>query len=657
MIRLLSCAALLLAAASLRPAAATQSTAPAPAPATAPPLPLSVDRAAARALAAEIDAALAAAWREQSLEPAPPADDATWMRRLSLDLRGVIPTADEVAAFLADPAADKREALLDAWLIGPDFARHLSYVWANVLFATAPRERQRTEALLRPWLEEQFAAGVPFAAIVEGVVAGTEWTRNPSKSAFVLTYQDSIETLAGAVARSFLGLQIQCAQCHDHPFDDWKQVEFNRFTGFFVDVRSDHTAGPGNTTLFRIVDRSPEWDFQERLTKLVQQARRPAGGMGGGMAGGLAPKAEGDALVFEDDLTGADGGMSGAMMARARTDAGQLAALEELLAVAKRTKKRENVLRTWESDPEQLAALQERLPLEARDLIQRYRDRRAAFSEAGFLDGTPAGDDDAVARRAQLAAWITRPDNRWHGRAIANRVVAELLGRGLVEPVDDLTGEAAVQRLPELHARLAAAFVEKSDLRLLYGALARTRAYAAGASPLQDGAERLHAEQWFAAQPLRPFTAEQLLFSLVRATSADSRAAIGGDDELEAFAAEKERKGRVDTLKAWCRGDLASGKAQFEPGIPAALYLMNGETTARAAPLRDDPQIAPLFEPGPPSPAALDALFRRTLSRPPTAAERDRFLAALADPALARPRAVEDLLWALLNATEFHTRR
>ncbi len=654
MIRALSCAALLpLAAAFLRPLEPVQAAAQTNPSAR---VALQVDGTAARTLADRIDVALAAAWLAEGLEPAALADDATWLRRLSLDLRGIIPTAAEVTAFLADARADKRDATIDAFLASPDFARHLSYLWSNVLFATAPRERQRTEVLLRPWLEAQFAAGAPFSTIVDGVVAGAEWTRYPTSSAYVLTYQDSIETLAGAVARSFLGLQIQCAQCHDHPFDAWKQVEFNRFAAFFIDVRSDHTAGPGNTTLFRIADRSPEWDFQERLNKLVVQARRPSGGMRGAMTSGLAPKAEGDSVVFEEDLLGTDGGMAGAMQARATTNADQLAAMEELLAVAKKTRKREDVLRDYGNDAPRLDALLARLPVEARDLIQRYRDRRTAFTEAGFLDGTPAQDQEKSTRRAALAAWIHRTDNRWHGRAIANRVAAELLGHGLIEPIDDLTGVGADRILPELLDELGAAFAASSDLRLLYGAMARTRAYAAGSASAEEGPQRNHAERWFAAQPMRAFSSEQLLFSLMRATSADGHVELA-DADLEAFAAERERKSRVDTLKAWCRGDLATGKAQYEPSIPAALYLMNGDSTVRTTELRGQPALASLFEPGPPTAGALDQLFLATLSRPPTDAERERFAASFSDPSVPRPRALEDALWALLNATEFHTRR
>lgn len=612
-----------------------------------------IDADAARALAQRIDAALDAAWREQEIEPAPAADDATWLRRLSLDLRGVIPTAGEVAEFLGDASPAKRGALIDRWLLSRDFARHLSYVWADALFSQAPRERQRTEALLRPWLEEQFAAGAPFSAVVEGVVAAEEWVKDPGPSSFVLTYQDSIQGLAGAVARSLLGLQIQCAECHDHPFDAWKQEEFNRFAAFFLDVRADHTAGQGRSTLWRIVDRSNEWDFSERLAKLAQGLRRGAPAMGA-MAAMEERAGGGDDLVFEGDLLNGDAG-SMAMQRAAEADAQQLAAVDELHRFAQKVRKREDALAPWRSDPESFAGLLARLPPEARDLVQRYDARRQSFSRTGFLDGTPHADEEERTRRQALADWINAPANPWHGRAIANRVVAELLGHGLVEPIDDLSAPAADRIAPALLDELAAAFAVGHDLRLLYGALARTRAYAAGTAANLQGRARESAERWLAAQRVRPFSATQLLFSLMRVASPDG--AVRHGEEGAGFQVERKRKARVDSLKSWCSGDLPTGKSNYEPSIPSALYLMNGDFTARAGSLEQDPELAPLFRGGDGVAGALDALFRRTLSRPPTALERERFLAHLGDGEGPRLRPVEDLLWALLNSTEFHTRR
>lgn len=629
----------------------------APAPLT-PRAALPIDPAAATALAARIDAHLAAGWRDAGLTPAAPADDATWLRRLSLDLRGLIPTATEVAAFLADADPGKRERTIDAWLDQPDFARHLSYVWCNVLFSAAPRERVRTEALLRPWLEQQFRARVPFATIVEGTVAGTEWSRFTTCTSFVLTYQDSLELLAGAVARSYLGLQIQCAQCHDHKFDDWTQAQFNRFAGFFIDVRADHTGGPNGSTLFRIVDQSPEWEFQEQLNKIVVQARRGASAMAAERrAAPMAGEAD-DGQVFEEDILGTRQRASDAMAGRSAASELQLAALEELLLAAKRTRKRDNALATFEADPARMAALLQTLPTEARELVLLYQSRRAAFTTAGFLDDTPWQDDGATPRRKALADWIVAPGNRWHGRSVANRVVAQLLGRGLIEPVDDLTG-GSDRVLPELLDLLATAFVAKEgDLRLLYGALCRSRAYALGQCAADvSAADRAQAERCFAAQPVAPLSAEQMLYSLVRATTADGTAELLQTTATE-FRTEQTRKVKIDQLKSSCTVDLPTGAAEYQPTIPAALFLINGDMTARAAPLASDPELAPLFdEAQAPPAAAIDALFRRTLSRPAAPAEQTAFAASLADPAVPRSRAIEDALWALLNATEFHVRR
>jgi len=638
-------------------------------PELTPRPPLALDAAACDALAARIDERIAAEWRAAGLTPTPATDDATWLRRLSLDLRGLIPTAAEVATFLADPAPAKRARTIDAFLASDEFARHLSYLWCNILFSGGPRERLRTEALLRPWLEEQFRQRVPFATIVEGIVASSEWSRFTSCTSFVLTYQDSIEELAGAVARSFLGLQIQCAQCHDHKFDNWTQAQFNRFAGFFLDVRSDHTVGPGGKSLFRIIDHSPEWDFQERLNKMVAQARRGSAANAGAMAGGMAAAAmeremaaarmDGDdGQVFAEDILGSKGVPGETMAPAPAPSTSQFAALEELQKASRKAKKRDNALAELEADPARLAALMEALPTDARELVLRYQARRANFTQAGFLDDQE-WNDDGSSRRKALADWIAAPANPWYGRAVANRVVSQLFGTGFVEPVDDLTG-AGDRVLEELHGELAAAFAAQGDLRLLYGALARSRAYGLSSLPpaaRQDALPALRAERRYAAHPLQPMTAEQLLFSLQRATSPDGTAMLLPTDSVE-FRTEQSRKSRIDQLKGNCIVDVPTGNAEYEPTIPAALFLINGDATARAGLLADDPELAALFDPAtPPAATAIDALFRRTLSRPASTEEQAAFAASLSDPAVPRLRALEDVFWALLNATEFHTCR
>jgi hypothetical protein len=366
----------------------------------------------------------------------------------------------------------------------------------------------------------------------------------------------------------------------------------------------------------------------------------------------------GEEQVFAEDILGTKGVPSDTMEAPAAPSRSQLEALEELQKAARKAKKRENSLADYEADPARLAALMEALPTDARELVLRYQSRRASFTNAGFLDGKEWSEDGGSRRKA-LADWIATAENPWYGRSVANRVVSQLLGTGFVEPVDDLTG-GSDRVLEALLGELGAAFAAQGDLRLLYGALARSKAYGLSNLPVAaraDAAQALRAERRYAAHPLQPMTAEQLLFSLQRATSPDGTAMLLPTDSVE-FRTEQSRKSRIDQLKGACIVDVPTGGAEYEPTIPAALFLINGDATARAGPLAEDPALAPLFDAATtPTAAAVDALFLRTLSRPAAPAEREAFVASLADPAVPRLRALEDALWALLNATEFHTCR
>src|SRR5262245_56012048 len=254
-------------------------------------------------LADVVDAALEAGWKEQELEPTAPADDATWLRRLSLDLCGSIPDRGEVERFLSESAADKRSKKIDEYLADRRFAENLSYLYTNLLLASSGKDAERTKPWVQPWIESQIEKGVPYRELVHHVIADAGSTTDPGSLSFILSYRDAIETIAGVTARTFLGLQIQCAQCHDHPFDKWKQTDFNRFTGFFLEMRADHV--PTNrkgVPLFRVLDMTPEWDLKERLHRIVAVSReKGAGGemMAGGGDGGAMAASSDDTMVSD----------------------------------------------------------------------------------------------------------------------------------------------------------------------------------------------------------------------------------------------------------------------------------------------------------------------------------------------------------------------
>jgi hypothetical protein len=202
-------------------------------PPSAGELPPPGDRRSSESMVAVIDQALAESWREHEVQPAPRADDAAWLRRVHLDLVGRIPEADVVETFLADARPDKRARIVDDLLANPEFSRHYSVVWTNLLIGhTAPREVNRPA--LEKFLREQFHRNRPWSETVERLVAAEGYEDENGAANFLLAHLNNEAVPATAVtARVLLCEQLQCTQCHDHPFVDWTQDRFWQLNAFF----------------------------------------------------------------------------------------------------------------------------------------------------------------------------------------------------------------------------------------------------------------------------------------------------------------------------------------------------------------------------------------------------------------------------------------
>lgn len=201
-------------------------------------------------LAARIDARLEARWKKDKVQPAPRADDAEFLRRACLDITGRIPRPAEVHEFLADRSADKRRRLIARLLESPRYAVHFANVWRAELapeVATLPEARV-FQVGFEAWLRQQLRAGIGYDQLVrelltvpiasqpaqaEPVLRDPE---RPNPLAFFAVKEARPENLAAAVTRTFLGIRLECAQCHDHPFARWKQEQFWAQAAFFAGI-------------------------------------------------------------------------------------------------------------------------------------------------------------------------------------------------------------------------------------------------------------------------------------------------------------------------------------------------------------------------------------------------------------------------------------
>lgn len=481
-------------------------------------------------MTARIDELLAAAWVRDAIEPAASAEDTEFLRRASLDLTGVLPTVATVREFLADNSDDRRARLIDRLLASPLCADHLATTWRNMMVPrNAAADGFDGQEGLQAWLRTQFAANQRYDQLVADLLVATGAARS-GPGLFFTAFDLKPEELAGNTARVFLGIQIECAQCHDHPFDRWTQQDFWGYAAFFA--RLGRGGDQQNMQLMQLVDR-------------------PTG-----------------------EVT---------------------------------------------------------LPGSTEPVPPRY----------------PRGDvpaaDETGTRRMQLGIWMVSRDNPFLARAAVNRAWAHLFGRGLVEPVDDLSDRNPASH-PELFAELAAYFVENGfDLRDLLRTLARTRAYqlssrtGSGAPPRSES---------FARMPVKTLSPEQLYDSLQRATLAESATSGASRGALD-----PRRQMFVAKMQAQTQSPV-----EYDAGVAQVLLLLNGDEvaslaagpasgllTALEAPIFDDRQ-------------RVEILFLATLSRPPTERELQRSLSHVGEGASAggEPReALGDLLWALVNSAEF----
>lgn len=210
-----------------------------------------------RPLRAVIDSHVAAAWEREKITPAPPASDAEFLRRVYLDLIGTIPTHDEAAAFLDDASSDKRAALIERLLADPRFAQQQADVWDMVLFGRNPPGYDADKrGAFQNWLREQFARNTPYDVWVRQILKAEGNTLEPGAPMFLVQYRNQPEDASEAISQIFLGVQLQCARCHDHPFEPWKQTDFFGMAAFLARLQVVTVGKKDNLPMLAVAEKS-----------------------------------------------------------------------------------------------------------------------------------------------------------------------------------------------------------------------------------------------------------------------------------------------------------------------------------------------------------------------------------------------------------------
>jgi hypothetical protein len=195
------------------------------------------------AIVEEINSQIRTAWKDNEVEPSPVADDSEWLRRVYLDIVGHIPPLDDVERFLADKDKAKRKKLVDRLLDDPGYTRNWTTIWTNLCIGQQTPRRVSREGMQK-FFREAFAKNRPWNDIVSDLVTAEGHYEENGAVNFLLAQmqdQDDGVQMTAKTTRLFMGMQIQCTQCHDHPYNEWKQDQFWQFNSFFRQTgKRDH---------------------------------------------------------------------------------------------------------------------------------------------------------------------------------------------------------------------------------------------------------------------------------------------------------------------------------------------------------------------------------------------------------------------------------
>jgi len=591
-----------------------------------------------REVTARVDALILERLRAEGVEPAPLADDSEFLRRLYLDLLGTVPTPEEVTAFLADKARDKRAGKIDELMASDAYAENQASFWFRTLTGLSVHQNRVREGQggrylageggqkFHEWLSTQIAANRPYDEMVEDLITATGRTDENGAAGYLARWESDANNTAGAIAKHFLGVQIQCAQCHDHVYEpDWKQKDFQGMAAFFA---------------LTSVRRVPEYRELQKLRQDMQKDGK--GRKGDGAKAGEPGRPGGDGME----------GMPGEMREKLK----DLAKYRNIVEV-----------RDAAIDPRYAGRMASRLE-KAKNEELRVRARLVSTTPK-FWMGPEAADLPGVSRRYLLARWVTSDDNPYFARALANRLWGTYMGRGIVNPIDDFNSFQAPSH-PRVLALLAEDFKTNGyDLRRIERILLNSATYQRTS---RWTGEKQPEAALFAKAPVRPLGTEQLYFSLVRATGMETRL-----NRVSRRAGQDVQRGIFSAFTFVFDDDEGKAEEDFSGSIPQGLFLMNGELLQRAigggrpdaspprgragragrAQARQRPAQSMLEElvRGERSPAKIvDQLYLRAFAREPDASERREAVHFL-EAGKESPQAYEDLFWALLNSAEFMT--
>lgn len=472
--------------------------------------------------AEKIDSILAKEWEKHNLKPNPPAPDDVLVRRLYLDIAGRIPTVEESQEFVRSIDPQKRTKLIDKLLGSDGYTSTMFNYWADVLRLTDNVKGRVTAEAYEEWLKKQLKANTPYDQMVRNLLTTEGGVWDDGAIGFYMRDENKLDHLAYTV-QVFLGTQIVCAQCHNHPFDKWTQMDYYGMAAFTYGM---DTRGKDNGI----------------------NAIKPAKGNkeGGMTAEQRAKLATMDRKERKQYL---------AEFRKEQQTRTQQAAIsrEDMEMVRKAMQDVMKPLRytsiSWQDS---------KLPELPADYS--YPDAKAGQTvQPKVMFGHEADVSGSPTRLDAFAKWMTSPENPRFTTVIANRMWKKAFGIGLIEPVDEMM-DSTVPSNNELMEHLTALMKEKqysikSFLRVLYNTDTYQRMASTKEVPL---GETYH----FTGPTLRRMSAEQVWDSMVTLTKGNVDGSVEYDnqrlnqylDDLQMFMTTVKDKGPQGLIEIAKRG-------------------------------------------------------------------------------------------------------
>ena len=481
--------------------------------------------------------------KQMNILPSETCTDDEFVRRAFLDCIGRLPTVAEVKAFMADKDAKKRDKLIDMLVETPEFADFWALKWADILRSSRKTLQLKGTYGFQDWLRGHFQKNTPMDQVVRELITSSGNTyANPAANYYRIAKDP--QSLAETTAQLFLGVRMQCAKCHNHPFERWTQDDYYGLAAWFARVKTKPEPVIGT---------------------------KPA-----------APAAGAEVIY-----TSRDGEVT--------------------------------------------------QPRTGKTMKPRYPG-------IGDVDVKPDQD-----RRDTLAGWLTSPENPFFAKSVANRVWFHLMGKGIVDPVDDFR-DSNPSCNDELLDALAKDFSgNKYDMKRLVKTIMKSRTYQVSAQPNETNRDD---NKYFSHAVTKLLTAEQLLDALCDVTAVPEKFAglPAGTRAIQLPDGEVNHP-FLKTFGQPARELACECERESDGNLAQALQLINGPTVNEKI-RNPNNRLGKLLTAKATDEAILTELYYAALSRPPFDDEKKLALGHVAKGTDKR-KAWEDVMWALINTREF----